>query len=593
MKYVYLTLLLIVYASPVLATDYYVRPSGGDYGDEDGSDYANAWDGFSNVNWTTVDSGNGTLWVAGEHREKVEPNADGEAGVHIIIDSYSADPGVLLGSIDGETVTWTQVTTTGDWNNDSVYHSGNNSLTTDDTGQIWYNTVSGTLGHGTKNDDDADLQSGGSCTSDWCFWYDSDDSGDSDGVSGCVYVYHSGGSPEDQADGLELQDVINIIDLNTNDADYITIQNLTLMYGNVNAVLGSDISYATVTGNTIKYGGGGYQVGVVRHGNAISFDNDCDNLTISNNTVSQWFDICICLEVFNADAETISTVTISGNTVDNCGRGIGVHTDSGGNAADSIDTITITQNTITDMMADTWQEEYGLGIELRQLEGSITNVIVSRNNISNSNYTNADDTEGHGIAVWGVVEADIYYNLIHNNDYRGLYISSAAGTDKNIYNNTIYNNGESARSDVNVTAASGDVTFTNNIIMNNNSSMFSYDTANVVADYNLYYTTRTSDVIWADAWYANVAAYHTGVTPDDDNSPASSDPLFADASNGYFLLETGSPAIDSGTNVSLTTDYPGGTVPQNGTPDIGAYEHYPNAITNSLKPSTAGIGIHI
>ena len=32
-------------------SDWYVRPSGGTYGDEDGTSYANAWDGFSNITW--------------------------------------------------------------------------------------------------------------------------------------------------------------------------------------------------------------------------------------------------------------------------------------------------------------------------------------------------------------------------------------------------------------------------------------------------------------------------------------------------------------------------------------------------------------
>ena len=33
---------------------WYVRPSGGTYGNEDGTSYDNAWDGFTNIDWTAT-----------------------------------------------------------------------------------------------------------------------------------------------------------------------------------------------------------------------------------------------------------------------------------------------------------------------------------------------------------------------------------------------------------------------------------------------------------------------------------------------------------------------------------------------------------
>jgi len=86
-------------------TDYYVRPSGGSYGNEDGSDYANAWDGFTNINWATVDAGDGKLFVAGTHYETMTVGASGEAGVPIQIVSCTIangatndDPATIDGS---------------------------------------------------------------------------------------------------------------------------------------------------------------------------------------------------------------------------------------------------------------------------------------------------------------------------------------------------------------------------------------------------------------------------------------------------------------------------------------------------------------
>jgi len=46
------------------ASDWYVRPSGGSYGSEDGTSYENAWDGFINIDWSKIQPGD-TLWLDG------------------------------------------------------------------------------------------------------------------------------------------------------------------------------------------------------------------------------------------------------------------------------------------------------------------------------------------------------------------------------------------------------------------------------------------------------------------------------------------------------------------------------------------------
>jgi len=95
--------LIIILCQPVWATNYYVRPSGGSYGSEDGTSYANAWDGFSNINWSTVDSGNGKLFVCGTHRETLTIQASGEDGTPIYVANCTTangastdDPGYIL-----------------------------------------------------------------------------------------------------------------------------------------------------------------------------------------------------------------------------------------------------------------------------------------------------------------------------------------------------------------------------------------------------------------------------------------------------------------------------------------------------------------
>jgi hypothetical protein len=105
MRYIQLAVILFLFVSPVWATDYYVRPPSGEYNDEDGSDYDNAYDGFADISWATVDSGNGKLFVCGTFNDElVQINTSGEDGTPIHVTSCTVangasvdDPGILDG----------------------------------------------------------------------------------------------------------------------------------------------------------------------------------------------------------------------------------------------------------------------------------------------------------------------------------------------------------------------------------------------------------------------------------------------------------------------------------------------------------------
>ena len=60
----------VIWCVSALGETLYVRPAGGAYGSEDGSTYADAWDGIENVEWG-VDAGDvgpgDTLYVCGTH----------------------------------------------------------------------------------------------------------------------------------------------------------------------------------------------------------------------------------------------------------------------------------------------------------------------------------------------------------------------------------------------------------------------------------------------------------------------------------------------------------------------------------------------
>lgn len=83
---------------PVTGPTYYVRPSGGSYGTEDGTSYANAWDGFGNIDWSLLTKGS-TLYICGTHTEGLSVlNQFGTAVNPVNIrGDYAADPGFLDG----------------------------------------------------------------------------------------------------------------------------------------------------------------------------------------------------------------------------------------------------------------------------------------------------------------------------------------------------------------------------------------------------------------------------------------------------------------------------------------------------------------
>lgn len=129
------------------------------------------------------------------------------------------------------------------------------------------------------------------------------------------------------------------------------------------------------------------------------------------------------------------------------------------------------------------------------------------------------------------------------------------------YNNTFY--GFNTGAWANATSPTVVPVLKNNIFYGDGSATALSDTggleeADAQIDYNVFYNCT------AVANIANSGGTHSVTT----------DPLFTDAANGNFRLKSGSSARNAGTDVSLTTDYIGRTVPHEGTQDIGAYEYY-------------------
>lgn len=73
------------------AANWYVRPNGGSYGSENGTDWNNAFDGFSDIAWTSTNCGD-TIWVAGgNYTQSLVPVKKCTSGARLFIRRARSD----------------------------------------------------------------------------------------------------------------------------------------------------------------------------------------------------------------------------------------------------------------------------------------------------------------------------------------------------------------------------------------------------------------------------------------------------------------------------------------------------------------------
>ena len=184
----------------------------------------------------------------------------------------------------------------------------------------------------------------------------------------------------------------------------------------------------------------------------------------------------------------------------------------------------------------------------------------------------------------------IRYNVITNGGEAsayGLMLTDASpyNTNVEIYNNVIYNGGNGTRSALVIYPGDTNITVKNNIVINEVSGyqcVHFYNEAtptstNTTLDYNCYYSSAgDSNQFHANDINYNFANWKSTFSQDANSKFA--DPLFVNGSGTYsldtdFQIPSNSPAKNAGTNVGLTEDYFGTTVPQGSAPDIGVHEY--------------------
>jgi len=243
------------------------------------------------------------------------------------------------------------------------------------------------------------------------------------------------------------------------------------------------------------------------------------------------------------------------------------------------------------------------GIELATLEHAIyigtdsSNVNVYENDVSHSwnagvkadscsdvdiyrNYIHENNDEGSagaGDIIVAESAADtsninIYYNIIANPGAYIFWIKQGEGysiSNVHIYNNTLYGSLKETVSYVYIIQDVSNLSIKNNIVYANSPYVMLYeDNTNFTRDFNCYYNWSSGAYIgYIDgSWvtWSDVSSIETNSI--NQNS------LFIDTGNNDFHLQSTSPCINAGTDVSLTEDYEGTHVFYGFAPDIGAYE---------------------
>jgi len=536
------------------ASDWYVRPAGGNYGKEDGSSYQDAWDGLLNVVWGPggVEAGD-TLYVCGLHvhdvtnRGNIATQADitpvsgtSESARVTIRGDYPGDQGIVWGAYRMSYDTWTDEgdgvwsillpgNSKGDWYFQDIGNPANEDFVVLDK----ENDIEGVRNHpGSHYSVDYKTNS--------LLYVKLTDGGN---PAGRIYANRWG--YDWQIGELQYITFLNLKFYNPyrflwgESANHIRWEGCKLTYGEHSLIsLFDNSDYMEVINCELSWAGNGIY-------NISSTNNAPSNYLFKGNYIH---DMGVRESTQNGDAHAIGIQgghdgVIEDNICENCGSGPLLY-------------------------AFTNQE--------------IKNTIVRRNLIKDLHKLGS--ATGYGIATQ--CNNDASADKSGNKIYQNIVINASVGgrfhyeQEQEVYNNIFYKCKIGFASYRNYNGLGADVKLRNNIFLNSTSYHIHWGSGassyTLDSDYNLFYPTD------GDLFRHNVAGgemtfteWQTHSVPGCTFDPNSviGDPLFIDPENRDFHLQTGSPAVDAGIDVGLTQDFEGNPLPQDNAPDIGAYEY--------------------
>lgn len=551
-------------------TTYYVDATNGDNG-KNGQSPENAWQTLAYAMAQSFNYGDSILLKRGEvWREPFNapvPGGTGSPANMFVIGAYgTGNKPLILGSKDYDSASWTSM-------GGNLYHTPNGSFP-NDAGMLYYNTNT-TIGFGSKK------TSQGACTANWDFWHDT--------TNNRVVVYHSGGAPNTQANGLEitsdngsLQHIINVTE------NYTRIENLEVKYANAHG-----LKFASVTGSeaysiTATYCGGRYLSGTDRYGNGIEINYRGDNCTVSHCTVSECYDSGITFQASSGTA-SFSNSVYEHNTIFNCcclfevsywgggptcsgtviryntmyaagqgwsgtsgyGNGRGLYFNSGGTTGATID-VSVYGNLI-----------YGpSNSQLVRVSMDISSMLF------NIHHNWIKDSGTIGIYVGNPDDSptvNVWANIFERNSHCGIYVNSLNGTVR-IFNNSFYGNDHPTEADGkgNVVIAQA---IENLYIKNNayhavdkycyvNEQDYTGRTEPTEIDHNVYFSDIDDVISYGSTpvvyGSGDLAAYQAACGAEANSQFANPD-FYSPADDKFYLKEY-SPCIDKGENLGSSYD---------------------------------------
>jgi len=586
-------LILVVLSTNAAASDWFVRPVGGEYGDEDGTSYDNAWDGLLNVVWGEggVVAGD-TLYICDTHiNTRIDndatayywsPGASGSEGNYITIKGHPDHPAIIWnayidgrpGGIDPES--WTEPNVAGCYYNDTSDHNKlytSHGLFEGISGDTFDNKY-------TKLDSAVDVINS---SEEGVFF--AEEFGTNQGRI-WLRPFH----PSTFADNLYFSGTGGYtLRIGSEDADinYIKYEDITFMTGRIHhngpchdytfenckflhscseyLYIPEDANYVTFDGCEFAHGGNGIYV---------IWDKGANHHLYIQNCYFHHFGNAYGPPGSTYDGHAIGIQNneyfyITGNRFENCSSAIVFHIGE----VPSQKHCYVTGNYITGMKTGWGKVTQGYGIHFQ-----------GDNNSPKENqddyliaYNIVFDCEGQGITSTRKGTVKMYNNFVSNcaTNYKIVGIREN-GASAEFYNNISVSPAYSAGNEG-----------TYHFYFDERADPDDFDFA---CDNNLYYPADTEEyflfrnsvesVYNTTATFAEWKACHLAAASlvVDENS-LTIDPKFVNYAGNYFL-QFDSPAIDAGFDVGLTQDFQGKFVPQGSAPDIGAYEYTLNPVTD-------------
>ena len=568
-----LNLVWLILSADAAASDWFVRPAGGNYGSEDGSSYQNAWDGLTNVLWGPggVEAGD-NLYVCGLHlriREDegflawkdITPTANGVEGSPIVIrGDYVGDPGVIWGAAIMDHSDWVD-------EGGGVYSiplPGNH----DDAWFFEDITISSWTVLNKKASLEECRSSAGSYYCDDDYWrYET------------LYVHTSDGEDPNLRIAANRMGYY----IRPKDNHYITWKNLKIYnnyrWATLNAPESEHTSNLIWEGCTLWYGE--YAI--------FPFRNYHHDLKFINCDIA-WAGNGFYLVEYPRDGNGPRDILIQGCTIHDIGIGERANGDAHAIGAQGLNSTIIENNEMYNC---------GSGVTCYEMKDntSCSNNIVRWNYIHDMHRI-ADENgirpNARGIE-WNAGNLDsnsvrtgneCYGNIVANMEGSAFKCSWAVYTVP-FYNNIAYNCGKSFYFILSGSPTGPEIVMRNNISLNPRERHIHFNSGTIIpegdysidSDYNIFYPTGDADYFYMfsegtgvlNVNYAEWQALSLAGCTFDPHSIVA-DPLFVDPENGNFHLWSDSPTINAGVDVGLTQDFEGNPVPQGPAFDIGAYE---------------------